>query len=188
MKQYHTIICPFCKHDDLVKNGHDKSGTQRWRCNHCKKCFQPAYKYKARKPGIKEAIIQQTLNISGVRDISRNLKINRNTAVAVLKKTLKTNPYFITEEESQILDTLEVNFRFGGETDEFWSFVRNKNNQRRTWYAIERKSGCILARHKGKRSNRDFLILWNLLSVFNIKEVLHRRFGFILKIYSISST
>ncbi|MDR1883403.1 MAG: hypothetical protein LBR26_11585 [Prevotella sp.] len=39
MKHYHTIICPSCKSDDLVKNGHDRSGTQRWRCNHCKKKF-----------------------------------------------------------------------------------------------------------------------------------------------------
>jgi transposase len=83
MKHYHTIICPSCKSDDLVKNGHDRSGTQRWRCNHCKKSFLPEYKYNAWKPGIKEAVIQQTLNSSGVRDISRKLKINKNTVVAV---------------------------------------------------------------------------------------------------------
>ena len=51
-----------------------------------KKSFQLSYKYNAWKPGIKDAIIQQTLNSSGVRDIGRNLKINKNTVVAVLKK------------------------------------------------------------------------------------------------------
>ena len=54
MKHYHIILCLFCKEDDLVKNGHDKSGTQRWRCNKCKKSFQLEYKYNACKPGIKE--------------------------------------------------------------------------------------------------------------------------------------
>jgi transposase-like protein len=47
------------------------------------------YKYNAWKPGTEEAIIQQTLNSSGVRDISRNLQINKNTVVAVLKKNAK---------------------------------------------------------------------------------------------------
>jgi insertion element IS1 protein InsB len=66
------------------------------------------------------------------------------------------------------LEELEVEIRFDGEPDEFWSFVRNKSNQRWTWYAIERKSGCILARHNGKRKDLDFLVLWNLLQAFPI--------------------
>jgi insertion element IS1 protein InsB len=52
--------------------------------------------------------------------------------------------------------------------DEFWSFVQNKSNQRWTWYAIERTSGCILAWHNGKRQDKDFLILWDLLKSFPI--------------------
>ena len=36
------------------------------------------------------------------------------------------------------LEKLEVEIRFAGEMDEFWSFVGNKENQRWTWYAIER--------------------------------------------------
>jgi len=54
--------------------------------------------------------------------------------------------------------------------DEFWSFVQNKSNQRWTWYAIERQSGCILAWHNGKRTDKDFLVLWNLLKVFDITK------------------
>jgi hypothetical protein len=34
------------------------------------------------------------------------------------------------------LEALEVDIRFEGEADEFWSFVRDKSNQRWTWYAI----------------------------------------------------
>jgi insertion element IS1 protein InsB len=55
-----------------------------------------------------------------------------------------------------------------GEMDEFWSFVGAKSNQRWTWYAIERKSGCILAWHNGKRTDRDFFVLWSMLKVFEI--------------------
>ena len=74
------------------------------------------------------------------------------------------------------LDDLEVEIRFEGEMDEFWRFVQNKSNRRWTWlvsvvelwYAIERRSGCILAWHNGKREEKDFLILWKLLEPFPI--------------------
>jgi len=68
----------------------------------------------------------------------------------------------------ETLDKLEVEIRLEGEMDEFWSFVGNKGNQRWTWYAIERKSGCILAWHNGKRQDKDFLELWKLLEPFPI--------------------
>ena len=66
------------------------------------------------------------------------------------------------------LSDLEVEIRFEGEPDEFWSFVQNKSNQRWKWYAIERRSGCILALHNGKRQDKDFLILWKLLEPFPV--------------------
>ena len=76
----------------------------------------------------------------------------------------------MTRSESQTLGSLDVSIKFSGEMDEFWSFVQNKSNQRWTWYAIERKSGCILAWHNGKRSDKDFLVLWNSLKIFDINK------------------
>jgi insertion element IS1 protein InsB len=111
-----------------------------------------------------------TLNSSGVRDIGIVLSISKDTVTSVLKKTLKTNPYFLTREEYSKIEELEVEIRLEGEMDEFWSFVQNKSNQRWTWYAIERRSGCILAWHNGKRQDKDFLILWNLLQSFPISR------------------
>ena len=78
------------------------------------------------------------------------------------------NPYFITNEEISHLNELEVEIHFDAEADEFWSFVGNKSNQRWTWYAIDRKSGIILAWHNGKRKDKDFLVLWCLLANFPI--------------------
>ena len=66
------------------------------------------------------------------------------------------------------MEELEVEIRLEGEMDEFWSFVQNKSNQRWTWYAIERKSGCILAWHNEKRKDKDFPVLWALLQSFSI--------------------
>ena len=76
----------------------------------------------------------------------------------------------MTGAESAVLDRLDVKIIFSGEMDEFWSFVQNKRNQRWTWYAIERVSGCVLAWHNGKRTDEDFLVLWNLLKVFDIDK------------------
>ena len=76
----------------------------------------------------------------------------------------------MTISEKETLEKLEVEIRFSAEMDEFWSFVQNKTNQRWTWYAIERRSGIILAWHNGKRRDEDFLVLWKMLLQFPIKR------------------
>ena len=86
MKHYHLITCTYCNCDDLVKNGHSENNTQRWVCNKCGKSFQLEYTYNARKPGVKDKIIELTMNSCGVRDISRTLQIDKNTVVSELKK------------------------------------------------------------------------------------------------------
>ena len=86
MKQYIEIKCRHCGADDLVKNGRSENGTQRYRCKKCGKSFQHEYTYNAWKPGIKEQIEKQTLNSGGVRDISRNLNISKDTVISELRK------------------------------------------------------------------------------------------------------
>ncbi len=54
------------------------------------------------------------------------------------------------------------------ELDEMWSYVQNKSRQRWLWYAIEHKTGQILAYTFGKRKNSVFLKLRKLLQPFNI--------------------
>jgi len=92
MKHTQEILCPHCGSSDLQKNGHSENGTQRWRCVHCRKSFQLSYRYNARKPVVKEQIVELTLNSSGVRDIGRILGINKNTVVSELKKNSKCEP------------------------------------------------------------------------------------------------
>ncbi|MGX9728595.1 MAG: transposase-like zinc-binding domain-containing protein [Candidatus Electronema sp. VV] len=88
MKQYIEIKCRYCGAEDLVKNGLSENGTHRYRCNKCKKSFQHDYTYNAWKPGVKEQIEMQTLNSGGVRDISRNLDISKNTVISELRKKI----------------------------------------------------------------------------------------------------
>ena len=83
------ILCSHCGANNLQKNGKSVANIQRWRCKECKKYFQLEYRYNAYNQGIKDKIIEMTLNCSGVRDIGRVLKINKNTVTAVLKKNSK---------------------------------------------------------------------------------------------------
>jgi len=92
MKHTQEIQCPYCESSELHKNGHSENGTQRWRCIDCRKSFQLFYTYNARKPGVKEQIVELTLNSSGVRDIGRILKISNNTVITELKKNAQREP------------------------------------------------------------------------------------------------
>ena len=89
------VECPHCLDclgKDISKNGKRLNGIQHWRCNKlsCKKSFQTHYTYNACKAGVIEQIVkqivEQTLNSSGVRDVSRNLKVDKNTVVSVYEK------------------------------------------------------------------------------------------------------
>jgi transposase-like protein len=94
MVHYQTIHCSYCEGTDLFKNGKSLTGTQRWFCKDCKRYFRLAYRYNAYKKGVKEKIIEMTLNSSGVRDIGRVLRISKDTVTSVLKKNAKNESLF----------------------------------------------------------------------------------------------
>lgn len=56
------------------------------------------------------------------------------------------------------------------EVDEMWSFVRNKDNQRWLWHAIDHVTGQVLAYIFGERRDRVFRELKALLAPFGIKH------------------
>jgi len=138
MVHHQKIHCPHCQGTDLQKNGKCHTGVQRWSCKTCKRYFRLAYRYNACKEGVKEKIIEMTLNSSGVRDIGRVLSISKDTVTSVLKKTPKANPFFLTKDEINKLYDLEIEIRLTGEMDEFWSFVQNKSSQR--WTVVRHRA------------------------------------------------
>ena len=97
------IHCPYCNSNNLQKNGKSPNSLQRWHCKSCKKYFQQEYRYNAYIFGVREKIIEMTLNGSGVRDTGRVLKINKNTVVSVLKKNAKNEP--LLSDQSRICET-----------------------------------------------------------------------------------
>ena len=78
-----------------MKSGRDANGEQRYRCQQSDcpvQTFMRGYRYKAYEPGIKEQVVDMAINGSGIRDTARVLKINKNTVIGTLKKSLATLP------------------------------------------------------------------------------------------------
>lgn len=79
------------------------------------------------------------------------------------------NPYFLPRSNNPSpSDGLEIEIRTDAEADELWSYVGRKKNQRRTWYAVERNTGVILARHNGRRTDKSCSLLMEKLSGFPV--------------------
>jgi transposase-like protein len=92
MTCYQEITCPKCASNNIAKSGLSAHGVQRYRCQHpgCPtKTFMLNYRYRAYEPGIKAQVVEMAINSSGIRDTARVLKINKNTVISTLKKSLR---------------------------------------------------------------------------------------------------
>jgi len=71
MACHQEIVCPDCGSNHIRKAGYSASGERRYRCDNSDcptKSFMLAYRYKAYQPGIKERVVDMTINSSGIRD------------------------------------------------------------------------------------------------------------------------
>lgn len=121
-----------------------------------------------------------TLNGSGVRDLARVLHISTRTVIAELKKVDVLSAVNEAVLEQLALQQVKVDVvpvklladpsPLEGESDEMWSFVQKKENQRWLWHAIDYTSGKVLAYVLGNRTDKVFLKLKNLLEPFGINK------------------
>jgi transposase len=82
-----SVSCPSCGEVEKVsKIGKSKLGHQRCRCGNCRKSFQLSYSYEASKPGVKEQILEMSINGSGVMDTKRVLGVGKSTVMQTIKK------------------------------------------------------------------------------------------------------
>lgn len=83
------VKCPVCGNTNVIEYGKSRSGKQRYCCKNSgctRKIFQLEYRYNGCKPGINEQIVDMSVNASGIRDISRVLKITTDKVMSTLKK------------------------------------------------------------------------------------------------------
>ncbi len=67
-------------------------------------------------------------------------------------------------------DELEVRRGLSSELDEMWSYVAKKSNPRWLWHAIDHHTGKVLAYVFGRRKDKVFLRLQELLEPFGITK------------------
>ena len=150
-----TIIrhkCPKCGSQNMVKNGHDYKGAQKY---HCKNCVsygtleaQRGYDDRTRCQ-VKRAILERM----SLRGIERVFGVTRRTVAKWLHEwTQQLPPLATTLDEARLDDVLEL--------DEMWSFVLKKANKRWVWVALCRRTRQIVAYFIGDRSETSCLQLW----------------------------
>lgn len=164
--------CPCCSTPSR-KIGFTKAGTQRFRCDDCKKSFSPA---KESPLGVMRlemdkavSVIRALVEGCSVRSTERMTGVNRNTILTLLVH-VGTN---CRRMMAQKLIDIQVN---DIEADEIWSFVgckeRTKVSQQLgdiygdayTFVGIERTTKLVVAWHLGRRTNDDTVVFANKLS------------------------
>ena len=169
-----AVQCPHCLSEQIVKRGKTRRGTQRYLCQNSA-CTQGSflldYRNRGCLPDVKHQIIDMSLNVSGLRDTARVLRISTDTVLRELRKKEEA----LESVNSVLLRTLNpdevhVDIERAGEAemDEMWSFVGKKKEPRWLWHAIDHATGAVLAYVFGRRKDAVFLQLKALLEPFGL--------------------
>jgi insertion element IS1 protein InsB len=147
-----THSCPKCGSENMVKNGHDYKGDQKY---YCKTCDSYGTLYAQRGYGehtrtqVKRAVLERI----SLRGIERLFAISRPTVGHWIEQWAEQLPPLTTTlAEARGDDVLEL--------DEAWSFVLKKANKRWIWVALCRRTRQIVAYFIGDRSAASCLQLW----------------------------
>ncbi len=154
----------------MTRAGKSASGEQRYRClvSDCPtQTFMLNYRYKGYEPGIKEQIADMALNGGGIRGTTRVLGISKNTVIAAIKKApipVRVNPAFVLPmNDASEREVSPGRICIEAETDERWSYVREKSNPRWFWYAVDHASNTMLTYALGQHRDKVFNELKALL-------------------------
>ncbi|HYE72527.1 MAG TPA: IS1 family transposase, partial [Blastocatellia bacterium] len=147
------IACPSCASRHVVKNGTTSNRKQKYLCRACRRQFIRDYSYQGCRIEIRCLIVPMTLNGSGVRDITRVLRVSINTVLKEIRRAAQN----VSEPQAPArLADVEV--------DEMWSFVEKKRRQRWLWYAFAPKTKQVIGYVRGRRTDATCRQLLNKLA------------------------
>ena len=144
--------CPRCNSVDIIKNGHDYKGAQKF---HCKACdtygtlVKKGTSAQTKRPQVMDAYCERV----SMRGIERIFGVSRYYLARWLLETVASlPPLSATLLKWQPEDVLEL--------DELWSFVLKKSQKRWIWLALCRRTRQIVAYVIGDRSEETCRKLW----------------------------
>ena len=143
--------CHHCQSINIVKNGKDYKGDQKFYCNDC-------YSYGTLDAGRysqerKDEIIRSYFERSSMRGVERTFGVARQTLAHWLRKLAEQLPDLSKTLASRVSDDVL-------ELDELWSFVLKKVNKRWVWIALCRRTRQVIAYYIGDRSEASCRKLW----------------------------
>jgi len=151
--EIHYRKCTKCDSTNIIKNGHDYKGAQKF---HCRDCNAYGTLDGPRKHDRKTR--QQTLDACfervSMRGVNRIFNVSRFTLARWLLMTFDKLPLLAeTLVKWEPGDVLEL--------DELWSFVLKKSQKRWIWIALCRRTRQVVAFAIGDRSEKTCQKLWN---------------------------
>lgn len=152
------MICKFCG-NECKKDGRQANGIQRYQCKHCHKKQQEEYSYNAYTPDLDKKIVLYTKEGTGIRSISRILKISATTLlrhiIAIAKRIAR--PPIVKRRIYEV--------------DEIKSFIRRKQNHVWIAYALDRKSKEVVSFNIGARTNATLSVITDTLHIAEAKRI-----------------
>ncbi len=80
--------CPLCQQSEpVIRFGHNRSGTQRLRCQACRKIWTPQPKSRSLTPQKEAHMLGALKERLSQRGIARSFGVSRDTTRELLKKT-----------------------------------------------------------------------------------------------------
>lgn len=150
-----THTCPRCGSVNLVKNGRDYKGAQKFRCNDCQR-YGTLKEEVSHRQRVRTAVERAFTERVSLRGLARVFGVSRTTITRWLTQTLAQIPAWTeTIKEGRVDDVLEL--------DEVWSFVGSKARQRWVWVALCRRTRQVVAYWMGDRSEASAVRLWERL-------------------------
>lgn len=152
IKTVKICTCTQCNSIDIIKNGKDYKGSQKFHCNAC-----GYYGTLGAKPRyseeMKEMVIRAYFERVSMEGIKRIFGVDPGTLASWLKDRGEKLPELEeTLEEARSDDVLEL--------DELWSYVQKKDNKRWIWIALCRRTRQVVAYFVGDRSEDSCRELW----------------------------
>jgi insertion element IS1 protein InsB len=147
-----THTCPKCGSQNMVRNGHDYKGAQKY---HCKSCasYGTLHPQRGHSAQLRTQVQRAVLERLSLRGIERVFGVSRRTVADWMRAWGEPLPPLeATLAEARWDDVLEL--------DELWSFVLKKANKRWIWVALCRRTRQIVAYFIGDRSAASCLQLW----------------------------
>ena len=123
-------------------NGTTQNRKQKYLCRACGRQFITVYTYQGCRSEVRRLIVPMILNGSGIRDITRVLRVSINTVLRVIRGAACTTP--APHPPPRMTDV---------EVDEMWSFVEKKSKQSWLWYAFSSKTKQVIGYVRGRRTD-----------------------------------